>query len=148
MKEDVGNLWTYPAEGVFITTNGYIKKNGELVMGRGCALEAKQKFPQLPLMLGRAVRSWGNIPMVIYKDSDVLNYNKHLFTFPVKHNWWEQADLNLIKSSANWISRYSFCDSYVLPRTGCGNGQRDWETEVKPILENILDDKFTVIIYG
>lgn len=35
MIEVKGNLWTYPAEVRVITTNGFVKKNGEAVMGIG-----------------------------------------------------------------------------------------------------------------
>jgi len=43
MKEVIGNIWNYYNKGnwIVITTNGTIKKNGEAVMGRGVALEAK-----------------------------------------------------------------------------------------------------------
>jgi hypothetical protein len=31
----------------------------------------------------------------------------------------------------------------LLPRPGCGNGHRTWD-EVCPVIEPILDDRFTV----
>jgi len=36
--------------------------------------------------------------------------------------------------------------SVVLPRPGCGNGGLDWD-DVRPILEAILDDRFTVVTF-
>ncbi len=50
MIEQQINLWDADADNVLlcITTNGYVKNNGECVMGRGCALEAKTRWPDLP----------------------------------------------------------------------------------------------------
>lgn len=147
MKEVKGNLWTYPADYRVITTNGTIKQNGECVMGRGCAAEAKVKFPWLPKFLGMDIRARGNVPHN-YKPSD---YPETIWTFPVKHNWHEKADIELIKASAEYLAAVFADPAYegsviVLPRPGCGNGQLDW-ADVGPILEPILDDKFHVITW-
>ena len=37
MKEIRGDLFTQEADTICITTNGFVKANGECVMGRGCA---------------------------------------------------------------------------------------------------------------
>jgi len=52
LREDKINLWEYPADARVITTNGFVKNNGEAVMGRGCAREAARKYPRLPLFWG------------------------------------------------------------------------------------------------
>lgn len=144
MREDVGNLWTYPADAIIITTNGFVKKNGEAVMGRGCALEASQRFPWLPEELGRRINRYGNIPFGFFYDENSL------LTMPVKHNWWEKADIELIKKSAAHLNLmtdlYQF-KNIVMPQPGCGNGQLSWQ-KVKPILDNILDDRFVAITWG
>lgn len=41
-NEVVGNMWAIPADAYCITTNGFVKKNGEAVMGAGCAKEARR----------------------------------------------------------------------------------------------------------
>lgn len=147
MIEVTGNLWMYPADVRVITTNGTIKKNGECVMGRGCAAEAKQMFPWLPKMLGDDIKARGNRPHH-FKPSD---YREDIWTFPVKHNWMEKADLELIRASAQYLANiFSHPEEsetiVVLPRPGCGNGQLKWE-DVKPILAPILDDRFHVITF-
>jgi hypothetical protein len=139
MLEATGNLWTYDAKFRCITTNGTIKKNGEAVMGRGCALEAKEKYPNVPIWLGAKLKATGN---------HVYWLTSNVYSFPVKHHWRENADLNLIEQSAIEISAIIRHSTVVLPRPGCGNGGRDWEKEVKPILEPILDDKFIVISFS
>ena len=140
MIEVTGDLWVYPGDVRVITTNGTIKKDGSCVMGRGCALEAAKKWPTLPRVLGERIQRYGN--QVHY----LLDYN--LFTFPVKHNWYEKADLGLIKQSAEQLQEL-LLSSYrcVMPRPGCGNGKLSWEL-VKPVLASILDDRFYIITQG
>ena len=58
MREVIGNLWDFYDRGahVAITTNGSISGNNLAVMGRGVALEAKQRFPALPRQLANKLR--------------------------------------------------------------------------------------------
>jgi hypothetical protein len=152
MKEVTGNLWTYPADVRVITTNGTVKKNGECVMGRGCALEAVKgtqhngKWPGLPSILGAWLESEGNIPT--YLGACVTPATGMLWSFPVKHNWYEKADLALIRKSAEYLAAFLTPTEsrIVLPRPGCGNGGLRWE-DVKPVLEPILDERFHVITF-
>lgn len=136
MLEANGNLWDFDGYKV-ITTNGFIKKNGECVMGRGCAKEASIRYPKLPYELGMAIKEFGN---------HVLCFDKYqLVTFPVKHNWWEKADLELIKESAKELLRFSYLGNIFLPRPGCGNGQLTWD-EVKPVIEPILKSNNFIVV--
>ena len=141
MQEVTGDLWEL-AKGqiVVITTNGFVKKNGECVMGRGVALDAKSKWPTLPYLLGQDILRWGNV-VLMYEVSD---YAK-LIALPVKHNWWEKADIELIAKSIQQLAKDTEQLDFkvYIPRPGCGNGGLKWE-DVKPILEKYLDDKFIV----
>lgn len=142
MREVVGNLWDYYRQGrwVAITTNGTVKANGEAVMGRGVALQAKRRFPELPLLLGQKLSQYSNIPFILA--------DFRLVTLPVKHDWWEVANLQLIEDSIFALERaWTLWDdrlSLYLVRPGCGNGQLDWK-DVRPILEKYLDDRFVVV---
>lgn len=162
MIEVRGNLWTYPADVRVITTNGTVKKNGEAVMGRGCAAEAKRMYPRLPRELGRHIRHLGNIVM----DYGLTDDGNYLMTFPVKHEWMQKADQRLIEVSARTLTAYINSPDWhtefktvVLPRPGCGNGGLQWcwhndlneDKEcygVRHVLEPILDDRFHVITYA
>lgn len=161
MIEVYGNLWEYPADVRVITTNGTVKKNGEAVMGRGCAAEAKARFPHLPKLLGEALKVRGNKVHYFYEPGN--KYYICLFTFPVKHQWMQKADLALIGKSAKEIQEMALesWTTIVMPRPGCGNGGLRWCwwqdagykgrcqdpdcDGVKHVISPILDDRFHVI---
>jgi hypothetical protein len=147
MKEVKGNAWhiidNYDA--LCITTNGYIKSNGECVMGRGIALEAKKRLRTLPRTLGLAIKYHGNNVHKLFPKYR----NTVIISFPVKHNWWEKADIKLIERSAHQLVKLTDKQNFkrvLLPRPGCGNGKLKWD-EVKLVLEPIFDDRFYVVSY-
>lgn len=156
MIEVVGDLWTYPADIRCITTNGMVNSRGEAVMGRGCALQAKQRWPHIAKSFGTRLLAEGNKVLQLAYVTSALNNGGApfwLLSFPTKHHWRDEADLDLIARSAGELTDYvagweGLCERspvVVIPRPGVGNGKRDWETEVKPILSDLLDDRFHII---
>lgn len=140
MKEANCDLWTFPAHFRIVLTNGICTAwNGEAVMGAGCAAEAKQKYPALPKRLGGYLKQYGNRPF-IFQDFNLI-------TFPTKEDWKQKSIPAVIEESARKVveiaDKYGI-ESLVLPRPGCGKGGLKWEA-VKPLLEGILDDRFTVV---
>lgn len=139
MKEIKGNLFDYPV--ICITTNGVVKNNNRLVMGKGIALTAKQLYPDIDLKLGINVTTYGNVvSLVKYPDKTIIS-------FPTKHNW--RDNINLIKQSATDLvslvnTLTGTINNVYLPRTGCGNGNLSWSV-VKPVIEELLDDRFIVV---
>lgn len=137
MRELQHDLWTVPdTDAIVITTNGFIKKNGEAVMGRGCALEAVKKYPQLAKTLANHIKACGNVVGVtgyvksqqpVPKKGMKVLFPPIIF-FPVKHNWWERADLDLIRQSRDKLielvnnARFK---KVIVPRPGVGNGRHD-----------------------
>ncbi len=141
-----GNLWTYRSDEnpvICITTNGFVKNNGEAVMGRGCALEASRKFPSLPRLLGLHLKENGNtVAEFLLRAPDPVT----VITFPVKHIWSEAADPKLIAKSAaelGKLARLRPNKIFLLPRPGCGNGQLKWE-DVKPLLAGLPDNVLVI----
>jgi hypothetical protein len=118
---------------ICITTNGCINSSGNLVMGKGIAKEAKDRFPDLPKILANMIINDGNNVHYIGKYG--------LFSFPTKHNWWEKSDIDLIIKSAKQLITWSDFNYIGLPRPGCGNGGLQW-SYVKPILDEILDNRY------
>lgn len=137
-----GNLWNFHGANapVCFTTNGMIKKNGELVMGKGIALQTKQRYPDVPLRLGQAVKAWGNQPFY-FRDHNIIS-------FPTKHDWRQPSDFDLIRESTINLriltDYYSFGAVYLTP-PGCGNGGLNWN-EVEPVISPILDERFYIVL--
>ena len=141
-----GNAWdVYNDYDVLcITTNGFVKNNGECVMGRGIALEAKKRFPSIAKVLGSFIKQYGNRCMKLAKIKDT-----YLVSFPVKHNWYEMADIELIKRSCLQLTEMADKFNWtkiLLPRPGCGNGGLNWN-DVEPIISELLDDRFYIITF-
>lgn len=142
MIEITGDLWEFPATARCITTNGFVRNDGHAVMGRGCAKQAARRYPALPALLGGLLKEKGNHVFLLME-------HPRLYTFPVKRNWYEQASLQLIERSCQELIPFIKAgERCVIPRPGCGNGQRDWVTEVEPILSKLLDDRFMVIDFA
>lgn len=139
MIEIKANIWKFvESYAVCITTNGTVKKNGEAVMGAGLALQSTKIYPQLPKILGQKIQDHGNFVLKL------LDSYK-LFSFPVKHQWWETANIELIRKSAEQLTWLTTDEERVyLPRVGCGNGGLIWPI-VRPVLEEILTDKKFII---
>lgn len=144
---------------ICLTTNGTVKTSGSAVMGRGCALQAKTRWRGLDQHLGSLLKVHGNQPFFLgivdpYKNlkttdiGPVFQGETGLLSFPVKHRWDQRADIELIKKSAWHLKTHTLKDwplcSVIIPRPGCGNGGLNW-ADVKPQLEPILDDRFTII---
>jgi hypothetical protein len=141
-----GNLWNHVgvADAICITTNGFVKNNGECVMGRGCAKEATLRYPGIARKLGNLIVRKGNHCFVIKVDQGT-----RICSFPVKHNWWEEADIKLIIHSCKELIALADKKNWtniVIPRPGCGNGKLSY-SDVEPILQQHLDDRFAVITF-
>ncbi len=149
MKEITGDIWDFHEKGcwIVITTNGNVKANGEAVMGKGIALQAKTRFPALPLDLGRRIKGCAMSYGEWSEGNNLKVFHQYrIITFPTKHNWWEKADLVLIEESCRQLQAacHGNQDTKYLVRPGCGIGGLDWK-DVKPILEKYLDDRFIVV---
>ena len=145
METIKANIWNFQGKGyIIIPTNGFVKRNGECVMGAGLAKQAKLRFPTLPLELGAKIALCGN---------HVFHWDLYgLITFPVKHSWIENADPYLIEQSAVELSQY-YEEGYKLgadlpkiymPQVGCGNGKLNW-SDIEPIINLNLNHLVTIV---
>lgn len=149
-QETECNLWDY--NGIHcITTNGTVKKDGTCVMGRGNALEAKRLFPGIDKILGQKLKEGGNVPHILidepYNHGEPGHRTPRVVSFPVKHEWYEKADIDLIAQSAEKLKELLKSNPYrlvAIPRPGCGNGGLKW-ADVKPVIDRILDNYFVIL---
>jgi hypothetical protein len=154
MLEERGDLWQLPADARCITTNGYVKSDGSAVMGRGCAQQARDRFPGVDAYLGMLLEERGNhVHALMVAPHRALPVEPipgtwDLVAFPVKHNWYETADIDLIGRSCGELMALADQNPswhrILLPRPGCGNGQLSWE-RVRPRITDLLDDRVIVI---
>lgn len=148
---DIFKIASGDTEAICITTNGVCKVNGDAVMGKGIAKTADEMF-HLSKTLGYLLRTQGSrvYHMGKYSVKGCEPYN--VFTFPTKHHWHDNSDIELIKQSAKEL--VVLCDIYgitkcYLPPVGCGCGGLLYDLDVRPIISELLDDRFIVITnYG
>ncbi len=151
MRAVVGNFWELKAYSKGIPTNGVVKKNGRAVMGRGVALQARERWPDLEGLLGTAIAALGNhvYPLGWFGEyPDLVS----LFSFPVKHHWARPASLELIERSvaelANKLRGQKTAEGseidFMMPLPGTGNGGLEpWM--VWPLVER-LPDNVTIVV--
>lgn len=141
MRHIEGDLWDQLPEAVVaITTCGQISKKGECIMLRGCARQARERFPGLALKLGELIREGGN---------HVHDLGNGVVSFPVEEGAFDVPDLRIIERSCRELVALTESRGWqqiVVPRPGCGGGGLQWET-VRPILEPYFDDRFSVISF-
>ncbi len=165
MIEVKKDIWHIPCNWLCITTNGILKADGQAVMGRGCALEAAQKFEEVPWELGKLIKRNGNKVQIIKKftrdeyvpiaEPGTFQMSQvviSLIAFPTKNDWKVPSDLKLIERSCQELKQMydntiraiinskELCERpykpvIVIPRPGCGCGGLDWETQIKPLCE-------------
>ena len=154
MQEIKGNLWDLRSEGYFIciTVNCTPDSRGIAIMGKGIALEAATKFPNLPKLLGETqIEVGGETSKSFFTERSKrpqVFQNYRLITLPTKVMWRDNSDISLIQNSCKYLIEIADKVNFIpfpiyLPRPGCSNGRLEWE-EVKPAIENILDDRFVI----
>lgn len=136
-----------------VTTNAIVNKQGKLIMGAGIAKVFRDSFKGVDTLLGEYVTKYGNrvfkIGEVPLKACDNTRKTVTLFSFPTKNNWRDKSDLNLIKQSCiqlkEVVEYFKIQGDIYLPAPGCSNGGLDWNSQVKPIVEQYLtEDKYKI----
>jgi len=110
MHEITGDLFESElADAICITTNGFTNAQGANTMGRGCAGEAKYRWPGIQMLAGAALKHGGNdcriltkacgpeyegficLPPVASWQARVVPY--HILMFPTKPDYCVLEDL-------------------------------------------------------
>lgn len=165
MKELICNMLETECDALVITTNGFVKANGQCVMGRGIAKQIADLIPYIPSHLGRLIKIEGNNVHLLSPLTDKL---PALISFPVKPKeftydgtnavshckanmgervagFLAKADIKLIERSLEQLVKLADNNPQwkiiLVPRVGCGAGELDYK-DIKPLMEKYLDDRF------
>lgn len=140
MVEEIGDMWQiYAQTDLFcITTNSTITKDDRLVMGRGIALQARDKLPGVDKYFGEQLKYHTQLYGLIV----IENFHpQRIAAFQVKYHWRETADLDLIKFSTDKLNTYitkTKPSRVDLNYPGIGNGKLS-EADVFPIIVELPD---------
>lgn len=90
-KEIKGNILDYVGKrkAICITTNCFVKKNGDNVMGKGNAKDFKDAYPDLPASIGISLK-FGTGPSIVKSIPTISNKeikNTYIITFPTKPDY-------------------------------------------------------------
>ncbi len=143
MIHAVGDMWSVFEEVdlFLITANAAIKRNGALVMGRGIAREARDRFPGLDGILGRWIADTVG-PESRYNLLISPRWPKaRLGLFQVKFHWKESADITLISEGVDDLIEWCSDNpgkEVALNYPGIGNG-RVHPMQVAPFVNKLPD---------
>ena len=135
MKYITGNLLEADAQALVNTVNTVG------VMGKGIALQFKERFPMNFKIYADACKK-GNMKigkMLVVKEN-TLNGEKIIINFPTKTEWFQKSQYAYIeeglKDLARVIDEYKI-QSIAIPPLGCGNGGLKWD-KVKSLMDKYL----------
>ena len=134
MKEKVCNLWLEPADYRAIMTCGALNSDGTAVMDSRLALEAKQRFKDVDIDLGRLLASRGNHVHLI---------RPGLVSFPIKQFRWAALNLQIVERSAQELCTLVGTAKTLLPRPNINDSNIPWDGVAKVL--SFLPDNIIVI---
>lgn len=128
------------------TTNSYISLHGEVVMGRGAAKEAKERFPWFPRVLAQMISS-GTKQGHLGKYGFILCFEKigaaiTIGAFQVKRHFRSKAEPDLIVTSTEMLAYYAQAHpaiAFIMNFPGIGFGGLS-EKDVMPLISHLPDN--------
>ena len=146
MKFIKGNLLTSPTQALVNTVNTVG------VMGKGIALQFKERFPQ-NFKIYQAAFKKGELQigkMLVVKESN-LEGEKTIINFPTKAEWFKKSKYEYIeqglKDLVRVVNEYQI-KSISIPPLGCGNGGLSWDKVKNLISEGLKELKdVDIVIY-
>lgn len=116
-----------------------VNTNG--VMGKGIALQFKERFPLNFKKYALACKN-GEVKigkMFVTRENDIFR-NLYIVNFPTKVNWWQKSDKHFINKGLHDLRKVINdleIKSIAIPPLGCGNGGLEWDL-VKIMIESEL----------
>jgi O-acetyl-ADP-ribose deacetylase (regulator of RNase III)/uncharacterized protein YwgA len=108
------------------------------IMGKGIALQFRQRFPENFRLYEHATRA-GDVQLgrMFVVSTRTLTNPRYIINFPTKHHWREQSRLEHIKTGLDSLIievHERHIGSIAVPPLGCGNGGLNW-ADVRPLIE-------------
>jgi O-acetyl-ADP-ribose deacetylase (regulator of RNase III) len=148
IRYEHGDLLAAPVEAVVNTVN----TRG--VMGKGIALQVKQRWPEVDRVYRTASKhgevTLGHVHVV--ERGGLGDGPRFVINFPTKDHWRSRSKLSDIE--AGLVDLRAMIEklglhSIAIPPLGCGNGGLDW-ADVRPLIEAALDglDSVDVVVFS
>lgn len=134
-------------------------------MGAGLAKQAKERYDNLAAYWGLEMRDKINSEESVRRFVKVPESVEHLFIgllldhrakligFPTKYHWKDKSSLVLIENHLKCLvetkkyGRAVGLDyNIVCPQLGCGLGNLDWVSQVKPLIEKYFGDDSNFVV--
>lgn len=113
------------------------------VMGKGLALQFKQRFPENFRAYAAACKAGDvRVGSMFVTRRDAPGERRWIINFPTKQRWQNSSKLEWIESGLIDLRRVLAEEdirSVAIPRLGCGLGGLDWST-VRPLLVSELGE--------
>lgn len=143
MKYITGNLLEAETEALVNTVNTVG------VMGKGIALQFKERFPvNFKIYAAACKKGEMQIGKMLVTKENTLNGEKIIINFPTKTEWFKKSQYSYIedglKDLVSVIEEYNI-QSIAIPPLGCGNGGLKWE-KVKVLMNKYLSHLSNVAI--
>jgi O-acetyl-ADP-ribose deacetylase (regulator of RNase III) len=135
MKYLKGNLLAAPTQALVNTVNT------KGVMGKGIALQFKERFPENRHAYERACKAGQmQIGRMLVVREHTTEGEKIIINFPTKTEWFKKSQYSYVedglKDLVRVIKEFNI-KSIAIPPLGCGNGGLQW-AKVKTMIENSL----------
>jgi O-acetyl-ADP-ribose deacetylase (regulator of RNase III) len=127
-----GDLFSSPAQ-VLVNTVNTVG-----VMGKGVAKEFKAIYPEMfreyQALCERGELTIGSL--FLFRTS-----HKWILNFPTKKHWRQRSKAEFIEAGLRTFVEHHAdmaIESIAFPQLGCGNGELDWDRQVRPLMEEYL----------
>lgn len=143
-----GNLFESPAQVLVNTVNTFG------VMGKGIARTFKQIYPEMfreyqilcESINPDGTRKFDTGNLWLYKTT-----HKWILNFPTKKHWRSPSKAEYIEEGLKTLVKIyqeAGISTIAFPPPGCGNGELNWEKDVKPLMEKYLSkEPIDVFVY-
>lgn len=114
-------------------------------MGEGVAEICKHRYPNIYINYFQRCKGGKVKPgRISVEDCYRLPDGRYIILFPTKNHWRADSDIRWIETGLadllGHCCRLSL-DTVALPPPGCGNGGRDFEREIRPMIEEMFSDE-------